>query len=630
MYCRWLDQLLTLFRLNIINVVRVLVHRLKIKTKYYQLCMPVSDWHLPMQYCFAPSAKSTTVLMSLPTYENFIVMVGRILEGNWCFYFYHWFYGGVFPSWIWCPFIGREWAAVRSHWSALHFFSKPGEDIKNIWELSRFYWAPQLALAYRFTGEQHYQERLNKLIQHWCAFNRPQEGYQWLCAQETAIRLSNFLLADYLLHTNRDPRSLVTVEFIEVHVKRILSTMSYAVAQDNNHAISEAAALYFAGAWLSSYAQSSALAEKALSKGKFWLENRVQSLIAKDGTFAQYSVTYHRLVLDILSLCVWIQKKNRLSSFSDMFWQRYRYAFVWLFDLVDPFSGDAPNLGANDGAMFFKLDSCDYRDFRPTLQLASVLLNQKKLYCSGLWDAPLVALGIEHEKLPVQMKSTKSKEFCDGGFVKFNSINYWLLLRYSRFHFRPSHADIFHVDLWVDGQNILQDSGSYSYNLNYLSDAEFKGIAAHNTIQLDGHEQMPLLSRFLWGAWPTTRVLSFLKNLGKEIAWRGEYRDYLSGRHRREARQTVNGYCITDWVSGYQKQAVLRWHVCSGNWVLETDGLRLGKVKLLICVNGLVVLPVRKESWCSLYHQQKNIRPVFEIVLIPPESTVETFIELDR
>jgi hypothetical protein len=586
--------------------------------------MPICEWRSQMQDCFN-STTSPTRAKNIAITKSFIAVVDRILNGEWCFYFYHWFRIGIFPSWAWCPFTKKKWDNNEIHWSALQFFTKPGYDIKNIWELSRFYWAPQLALAYSFTGKKTYLLRLNQLVGNWCANNTPQKGFQWMCGQEVAIRLSNFLLANNLLYAAKDITSLSAIEFVETHVKRILLTMPYAIAQNNNHAISEAVALYFAGTWLLSKNKSSKLARKALLKGKRCLENGVQHLIAEDGTFAQYSVTYHRLVLDALSLCVWVQNKNKLPTFSKIFWKRYRSAFKWLFHIVDPFSGEAPNLGANDGAMFFKLDSCDYRDFRPTLQLASVLLDKKKIYSSGLWDTPLTALRIKHKHMLINTANYTAKEFYDGGLIKFYTSNHWLLLRYPSFRFRPSQSDIFHIDLWVKGKNILQDSGSYSYS---LYDGEFKSTAAHNTIQLDEHNQMPLLSKFLWGSWIKIKNLNVLKTSGQDIDLIGEYTDYLSCKHTRKIHQNATGYVITDYVSGHKEKAVLRWHLCTGNWKLGTNGWRFGGVELLTCINNRIVFPKLKKSFRSLYYQKKVLHPMLELDINRPNAIVETFIKL--
>ena len=40
------------------------------------------------------------------------------------------------------------------------------------------------------------------------------------------------------------------MELVYIHLKRIESTISYAIAQDNNHGTSEAAALFIGGSWL--------------------------------------------------------------------------------------------------------------------------------------------------------------------------------------------------------------------------------------------------------------------------------------------------------------------------------------------------------------------------------------------
>ncbi len=38
-------------------------------------------------------------------------------------------------------------------------------------------------------------------------------------------------------------------------------------------------------------------------------------------------------------------------------------------------NGWLPNYGANDGALFFRLNECHYRDYRPQLQALAVLLD---------------------------------------------------------------------------------------------------------------------------------------------------------------------------------------------------------------------------------------------------------------
>ena len=53
----------------------------------------------------------------------------------------------------------------EGHWSALNDFS--ADDIKNVWEASRFEWAPLLARAWRLTGDDRYLQTLNAWLLDW-------------------------------------------------------------------------------------------------------------------------------------------------------------------------------------------------------------------------------------------------------------------------------------------------------------------------------------------------------------------------------------------------------------------------------------------------------------------------------
>ena len=68
--------------------------------------------------------------------------------------------------------------------------------------------------------------------------------------------------------------------------------------------------------------------------------------------------------------------------------------YFLLLALVDPISGDGPNLGSNDGAFCYQLHSLPYRDFRPTLQLASSLFHDCPCWANGPWDEPLYWYGL--------------------------------------------------------------------------------------------------------------------------------------------------------------------------------------------------------------------------------------------
>ena len=174
--------------------------------------------------------------------------------------------------------------------------------------------------------------------------------------------------------------------------------------------------------------------------------------------------------------------------------------------MVDPLSGDGPNLGSNDGAFCYGLHSQPYRDFRPTLQLASILFQGHPALSDGPCDEPLHWLGLVGDGMPAQAEQPTSAApitlFADGGYAVLRpATSSWALFRLPTYRFRPAHVDPLHLDLWHQGVNLLRDGGSYAYNASFEDLAVFPGIASHNTVQFDGAEPMPRLGRFLWGDW---------------------------------------------------------------------------------------------------------------------------------
>ena len=145
-----------------------------------------------------------------------------------------------------------------------------------------------------------------------------------------------------------------------LHLQRISPTISYAIGQQNNHGTSEAAALYIGGNFLTDYDPR---AKKWEQEGKQWLEERAETLIQSDGSFSQYSVTYHRFMLETYSLVEAWRCYRGLSGFSQLVNKRLAAATKWLWAFTDKETGDAPNFGANDGARLLQLADMDYEIF---------------------------------------------------------------------------------------------------------------------------------------------------------------------------------------------------------------------------------------------------------------------------
>ncbi|MDE2238008.1 MAG: heparinase II/III-family protein, partial [Elusimicrobia bacterium] len=103
---------------------------------------------------------------------------------------------------------------------------------------------------------------------------------------------------------------------------------------------------------------------------------------------------------------------------------------------------------------------------------------------------------------------------------------------------RFSQADQLHVDLWRRGVNVALDGGSYLYNDELRFHRYFMGTASHNTVTVDGQDQMLLHRRFKWLYWTPAALTKFVAAGGGELAgFHDGYKRLPGGpRHKRTVR----------------------------------------------------------------------------------------------
>lgn len=515
---------------------------------------------------------------------------------------------GAPPDWHLNPMTGRRVKGPDREWWRIPDFDPDVGDIKTVWEASRMDWV--LAFAQRAkTGDSGALVRLNGWIGDWCGRNPAYRGPNWKCGQEASIRVMNLAMAALVLgQAKASPGGLL--DLVEVHIRRILPTLPYAMAQDNNHGTSEAAALFIGGSWLNLRGRPYAAAwERA---GRRLLEERSRRLVESDGSFSQYSLNYHRVLLDTFSIVeAWRLHIDR-PSFSSEWMVRAKAAARWLQALVDPGTGDGPNLGSNDGARLLSLTDTEYRDFRPSVQLATALFSGKRAYAAdGHWNESLRWIDFpvprEAEAMP------GSRDFDKGGYAVLRRDRVMAMLRYPRFRFRPSQADALHLDLWVDGENHLRDAGTYSYNTDPEWLGYFPGTGSHNTIQFDGRDQMPRLGRFLFGDWLKANVRTPLSASEQGISFGAGYRDGKGASHEREILLRKDGLTVRDRIAGSFGIAIMRWRLKPGAWRLDGRGVTDGRNRLTVNASMPILRFALASGWESRYYMMKEQLQVLEV-----------------
>lgn len=460
------------------------------------------------------------------------------------------------PDWFRNPFNGLSLSTEGLHWTKIGDFQLNVGDIKVIWEPSRFDWLIDLSRAYRVFGDERYLKTLNVWLIDWLVKNPENIGVNWKCGQECSIRVMKLITTLHLLDQFDSPTPAV-IEVLRAHINRINGNINYAQVQCNNHWTSEAAALFIGAAYLYKCTNDNKYARLS-QRGYSLFEKAILTLTGANGTFSQESVTYHRVVADTVSWVLWGRGLLKLTDFDNAVYSRFRAILEWQFSLTISENGNMPNIGANDGAMFENLHCNDYRDFRPSTQLLNWALNRTRVYDKALLlDEPVFW---RYGEVPSEATSILPKPVSrvfDGSFLLMEAERVKVVVKLPNARWRQKN-NVFHIDFWLDGIDVLRGAGSYSYN-SQLSE-EFKSIRSSNSIQFDNAEPMPKLSRFLNGEWIKTIDSDLQEDADGSIKWSGSYKDYKGNWHKRSISLESNRLLIVDEIKS-TKKALAYWHL---------------------------------------------------------------------
>ena len=434
---------------------------------------------------------------------------------------------------------------MAKHWSQISDDSSA--DIKFIWEPNRFAFVYTLVRAYVATHDEKYPEAFWTLIEDWAQHNPPNTGPNWMDGQEIALRLMAWTFGYFQFSnspSSTPDRKAKFILLIAAQTNRIYKNISYAISTRSNPTISEAFGLWMVGLLFPELKH----AEKYLTLGRNLLEQSAAEQIFLDGAYSMYSLNYHRFILHIYLYAIQLGELTHFPLSTELK-ESVANSITYLSHLINPETGEMPTYGSNDGALVLPLNNCDFTDYRPLLQLGWYITKEEFLFDPGPWDEDIFWLcgaespsprgrGVrgegekqkkeERRKNLSELRVLSGESFPDGGVYLLRSSNSHALLHCTDFTSRPSHADQLHVDLWIRGYNIAIDAGTYLYSGQGVWRNGLAHTNVHNTISVDGKDQMTMVSRFTWTNWSKGKVLRHDKNL-----WQGEHDGYKPVSHKR-------------------------------------------------------------------------------------------------
>jgi hypothetical protein len=429
--------------------------------------------------------------------------ISKIKAGYIRFFNAQWLELGLHDDWITTPV--TQYTYPLEHWSEIKDLDPEIGDIKYVWEKSRFSWALPFIRADYHTGTDH-SAFLFEQIDSWIRHNPVNKGPNYRCSQEMSLRLWNWSMIFNFYRDSAhftEERWKVYQNVIYWHLHHIYHHIDFSrIAVRNNHAITETAML-FVSRWLFPFIPE---VEQWSRDGERWLGAEINYQIYEDGTFLQFSMNYHRVVIQLLSAVISIAEINHYRLPDTILDRAYKSVNFLYQCMGNTEKGYLPNYGQNDGAWFFPWTSTDYRDYRPMLNALHRILTGQPLFEGAEVQEEWYWWGqVSLKQFPPIRQVQGMVAFPNGGYYLIRDQDTLLFFRNGNHKDRPAQADNQHLDLWYKGKNLLMDSGTYSYNTDQEWIKYFMGSSGHNCLQLGTEDQMLKGSRFIWYYWSQSK-----------------------------------------------------------------------------------------------------------------------------
>ena len=372
-------------------------------------------------------------------------------------------------------------------------------DVKYVWELSRFYFAPTLGQAYQLTGDKKYRDHFLLLFRDWVEQNPIGWSINWCSALEVALRGVHLATAISFFPDLDDDDLQSLVHELAVHGAFLSRNIEYTDVR-GNHYTGNLYGLLVLGCLLEAVVPE---ARRWRAYAERHICNEVLLQFYPDGVNIEKSIHYHRFVLDMFLYCMILLERSG-SAVSTAARDRLFRALGFTAGYLHP-NGSAPCVGDSDDGQALHLSTREPRDHRSTLALGSALFPPNRFPETGDDFSPecLWLLGrdcLERTSLSHLKESPTS--FPVGGYLLSKGNGCYLLFDVGDVGQRGrgghGHHDALSFELSLNEVAILVDPGMPTYTGDIKLRNRYRSTAAHNTAIVDGAEQGTLSQDQTW------------------------------------------------------------------------------------------------------------------------------------
>ncbi|WP_224245795.1 heparinase II/III family protein [Hyalangium gracile] len=377
---------------------------------------------------------------------------------------------------------------------------RPGSDPKYPWVLGRLDSLVALAQGYWVEQEPAARARYARgfVLQtlDFLQANPLGHGVQWACPMEVALRAANLAQALAMFAEAPEiqrPEFLVPVlSALAEHADWVEAHLEDRGAVPNNHLVSNYVGLLLVGLLfpeLPGAPRQVGLAVKGLRA-------QMEAQVHAEGTSFEGSTPYHRLAVELFTLAQVVALGAGVDlgkGYSERLVRMFQATRAWCSE-----QGLAPQIGDNDSGRVFPLRERADLEHGYLSPLGAALFGEPSLAGGDFPDEAAWLLGrpgLERFQSLPPAAPPSSVSFPEGGFHVLRGAEAVVTVSAGRQGQRGvgghSHNDKLSFELHLRGQPLIVDPGTGTYTRNASLRNTFRGTAAHNTLQVDGVEQVP-------------------------------------------------------------------------------------------------------------------------------------------
>ena len=274
----------------------------------FKVFISLDQWRKNTPIFFFESRESLKKNSNFKTVIPVKTGISKFKQGVFTFFSSTEFNLGKNYDWITNPETGYQYD-INKHWSEIEDLSQEAGDIKYVWEKSRFSFLYDIIRYDLQSGEDQSKFVLSE-IENFIELNPINQGPNYKCSQEISLRTLNWTFAIYF-YKNSEHLSEELFQKIINHIHwqlhHVNNNINFSrIAVRNNHAITETLMLYLSNLLFPFIPETKVWSQQ----GKKWFEEEIAYQVYDDGTFLQFSMNYHRVVVQLLTWGIQLAKLN--------------------------------------------------------------------------------------------------------------------------------------------------------------------------------------------------------------------------------------------------------------------------------------------------------------------------------